>query len=138
MLSDSYLARLKDISLGLFDPDFSANFHVAFIISKGRILAIATNSNKTNPTNLLNRKIGRDGNDISFTKRTCAEFNVMRRIKNTMNIPFSKTTLVSVRVKRDKRLGMARPCSSCVQLLEFFGLKNVIYTDNQGNFVYGS
>lgn len=136
MLNERFLERLKDVAMGLFDPSHPVNFHCSFIVWKGRIVSIGLNSIKTNPTNLLNKKIGRDGNDISAAKGICSEFSCLRKLKNKSNISFRKTTMVNVRIKRDRSFGLSKPCESCQSLLRFFELANVIWTDEFGRFVY--
>ena len=135
MLNERFLDRLKDVALGLYDPLCSSNFHVSFIVSKGRILAVGVNDKKTSPVNLKNPKIGRDGKDLSSFRGRCGEWVAIRRVMNTMNIPFKKTTMVNIRVGRDKKFRLSSPCSSCRQLLDFFGLTEIYWTDNEGNFV---
>jgi hypothetical protein len=135
VLNEIYLNRLKDISLALYDPNHPVNFHVSFIVSKGKILSIGLNNTRTHPTNLLNKKIGRDGNNISASKGICSEFSALKKVKNTMNIPFHKTTMVNIRIKRNKQFGLSKPCQSCQSLLKFFGLADVIWTDDSGSFV---
>lgn len=43
-------------------------------------------------------------------------------------------TLYIVRLKADDKLGLAKPCKLCQELLMFVGVKKVVYSDNEGNF----
>lgn len=45
------------------------------------------------------------------------------------------TTLISCRVRRTGALGMARPCPACRRLMASAGVKTVIYSTNEGEFV---
>lgn len=134
-MNERFLERLKDVALGLFDPEKPVNFHCSFIIWRGRILAIGLNDVRTSPRNLLNPKFGRDGKDLSPLRGSCSEWRALRRVQNTMNIPFKKTTMVNIRVGRDKRFRLSRPCESCRSLLKFFGLEKVLWTNDSGEFV---
>lgn len=42
------------------------------------------------------------------------------------------STLYVVRIKRDNSLGLAKPCSSCEKLIKLAGVKQVIYSTNEG------
>ena len=37
-------------------------------------------------------------------------------------------TIFVARIKKDNSLGMSRPCSGCMQLLRYVGVKRIIYT----------
>lgn len=43
-------------------------------------------------------------------------------------------TLVSIRVGRAGEFKYARPCFSCMTLLQFSGVKRIIYSDYDGGF----
>jgi deoxycytidylate deaminase len=45
------------------------------------------------------------------------------------------TRLQSLRLRRDGTLGMAKPCAECQALIEASGVKQVIYSDGDGNMV---
>lgn len=45
------------------------------------------------------------------------------------------TTMVVLRLKKSGGLGMAKPCKKCEQKIVAAGIKNVVYTDVNGNFV---
>lgn len=45
-------------------------------------------------------------------------------------------TLLSVRLRRDGRWGMARPCYKCYPLMVSAGIKAIYYTDSQGELIY--
>ena len=135
MLSASYLNRIKEISLAMFNSEHPENFHITFIVYKSKILSIGVNDSKTSPINLLNPKTDKTGKNIAHLKGRCSEWQCIRKAKNTTNVSFRKITLVNIRIRRDKKFGLAKPCESCRSLLDFFNIHDVIYTDNSGNFV---
>lgn len=128
--------RLEEIAESLIDwTDKIRCRHFSFIIHKKKIIAIGTNKAKTHPTNLLNRKVSvRTGEDFSDQKHTCSEFNAITKLKRLTNIDTRRCTLVNLRYDRNRKLALASPCMSCRSLLNYFQFKNVIFTDNDGNF----
>jgi len=134
MLSASYLNRIKEISLAMFNLEHPENFHITFIVYKRKILSIGLNDSKTSPINLLNPKTDRNGQNISQFKGRCSELKAILNLKNKTNIPFKKTTLINVRINRNKRFDLAFPCQSCRSLLTFFEFKSIIVTDKDGSF----
>jgi hypothetical protein len=130
--------RLKDLAFSLIDTDSKKRcHHFSFIIHKGRIVSIGQNNRKTHPINLINRKTSvKTGEDFSDEKHTCSEFNAILKLKKLTNINSKKCSIVNMRIDRNNNLAFAKPCMSCQNLLKFFEFKNVIWTNNQGDFIY--
>ena len=118
----------------MFNSEHPENFHITFIVYKSKILSIGVNDSKTSPINLLNPKTDKTGKNIAFVKGRCSELNAIVKLKNKTSIPFKKTTLINVRVNRNRELDLATPCQSCRSLLTFFEFKNIIVTDKSGSF----
>jgi len=118
----------------MFNLEHPENFHITFIVYKRKILSIGLNDSKTSPINLLNPKTDRNGQNISQFKGRCSELKAILNLKNKTNIPFKKTTLINVRINRNKRFDLAFPCQSCRSLLTFFEFKSIIVTDKDGSF----
>ena len=129
--------RLQEIAMSLIDwSEKKRCKHFSFILHKKRIVSIGTNTQKTHPVHLKNRKVSvRTGEDFSEQKHTCSEFNAIIKLKNLTNIDTKKCTLVNLRYDRNKKLALASPCMSCHNLLKFFRFKKIIWTDNSGNFI---
>lgn len=126
---------LKSVELAqaMFDPESVINQHFSFAFFKDKILAIGRNSNKTHPYNLLNRKMGHNGKDISETSGVCSELSAVIRLKRITDIPFRKITLFNIRINKNRQVSMAHPCLSCKNLLSFCKFNEVYYSDWQGN-----
>lgn len=45
-------------------------------------------------------------------------------------VNLSKYTIINVRVSRSNELVLAAPCQPCLKLLNFFGAKEIWYSDN--------
>ncbi len=54
-------------------------------------------------------------------------FNVYER-------DFSKHTIVNIRITPGGRIGIAKPCLSCMELLRQKNFRKVIYSTNKGTF----
>lgn len=135
--SKLHFKRLEDIALSLIDwNDPIRCRHFSFILHKKRIVAIGINQQKTHPTNLKNRKVSAiTGEDFSDQKHICSEFNAIIKLKKLTNIDTKKCTLINLRYDRNKKLALASPCMSCVSLLKYHEFKQVIWTDNRGQYI---
>lgn len=123
--------RIKELALALYEDDCNIRCqHFSFVFNKSRLVAIGRNSSKTSPWNLLNKKFSTTGEDISGIKGTCSELSACLKIKKT-NIPFSKCTLINIRLMKDKTIGLAKPCESCQSLLRYLEFKHVYFSVNE-------
>ena len=136
-MNKSHFKRLEDIALSLIDwKDPVRCRHFSFILNKNKIVAIGVNQQKTHPTNLINRKVSSiTGEDFSDQKHICSEFNAIIKLKNLTNIDTKKCTLVNLRYNRNKKLALASPCMSCVNLLRYTQFKRIAWTTNNGEYV---
>ena len=128
--------RLEEIAFSLVDwEDDKRCNHFSFILNKKKIISIGMNLQKTHPTHLKNRKVSvRTGEDFSDQKHTCSEFTAIIKLKRLTNIDTKKCTLVNMRYDRNKKLALAKPCMSCFSLLRYHKFKEVLYTDDNGNY----
>ena len=125
-----------DLSLALFDPNYPLRCqHFTFVTKNGgKILAIGRNQNKFHSLNIKNPGICKNGD--FFTKLSiCSEFSALNRIKNTTQIKYNKLILFNIRIDRNKKICLSRPCNSCKSLLNWLGIKKIYYTDENGHFI---
>ena len=129
------LEKIKEIAFA-FDRELFSNrsLHLSFIIYKGRIISIGQNSKKTHPTNLKNKKINREGINISPIKGTCSELAAIKRLKALTNIPTEKCQLINIRVNKNNQIRMSKPCVSCNSLLSYHSFQSVWFSDENGEF----
>lgn len=127
--------KYVDLAYALYDENhFSRCFHVTFIICKNRILSVGINSGKTHPINKRNPKFNDNGVEISDWRGSCSELSALIKLKRTSNIDFGKCSLINIRIDRNKKLALARPCLSCTSLINYTSPRRVFYTDNHGKF----
>lgn len=129
------LEKLKEISYALLDwPNHNLRaFHVSFLVRRNKILSIGVNKRRTHTINLRNRKHNRAGVDISDSKLQCSEWNCLKKSK-IQNIDYAKCRIFNVRITRENKIAFARPCESCVSLLEHFRVGEIFFTNDTGNF----
>lgn len=129
------LDKIKEIAFA-FDRDLFSdrNLHLSFIIYKGRIISIGQNSKKTHPINLKNRKINKDGVDISSFRGSCSEWSAISKLKNLTNIPACKCQLINIRINKQNEIRMAKPCISCLGLISHYGFQDIWFSNEKGEF----
>jgi deoxycytidylate deaminase len=95
---------------------------VGAIIAKGnRIIGIGHNKIKSHPKQ-INRYTGKAGRAV------CAELSAIINSRGNL----SKCTICIVRITKDGKLAMAKPCQYCQSYIEEAGIKNIIYTNSNG------
>lgn len=137
MIQPAKLEKCAELALALYNPFSNLRCqHFSFIYYKNKIMVIGKNNDKTHPVNLLNPRISRTGQDVSHMKASCSELTAVLKLKRMTNIAANKCSLVNVRVNNNRQLSLARPCNSCSSLVQYFGFKDVIFTNSAGKFEY--
>lgn len=127
--------KAEEIGFSLYSADFNLRcFHVSVAFYKNRIISIASNSHKTTPKNLLNKKFSRDGTDISGLRGSCSESSCLTKVRNLTNVPFDRLTICTLRIDRNNKLANSYPCESCRKLYFFLGISKAFYTNIEGNW----
>lgn len=117
--------KIYDISLSLYNMPDTRNKHFSFLVRRNKIISIGWN--KAFQTHPIAAKFGHRFNCIH------SELDVI----NNFPYPFRMLplyTLINVRVKY-KSLRISHPCLKCINMLKFFGLKDVIYSTDQGYMI---
>lgn len=123
-----------EIARAEFDPNYLCRCqHYSFAWYRGTLLAFAKNNPKTHPLNIRNPLKFHTG-EINYTKGTCSELALFIKLKNKTNIPFSKITIINVRIDRNLNLSYSKPCNSCESLIRYIKPKTVFFTDFNGQF----
>lgn len=126
--------KALETAQALFDPNYPMRcqvFSCAFV--KGRLIAVGRNQDKTHPLNLRNI-LRFDNGEIHRDKKQCAELSVFLHLKKTTNIPFSKISIINIRLDKNKNVKMSRPCNSCRSLISYCLPKAVYFTNDFGQF----
>lgn len=128
--TEKYLEMAKEVS---HNSDFP-RFHLgAVLMYKGSVLATGYNSCKTSP---VQKKYNREREyltNASYAHTNClhAEVHCLNKIKY-LDIDFSKAILFVYREHRNGKKALARPCPACTKMIKDLGIKNVVYTTENG------
>lgn len=107
-------------------PEENNYRHVTFIVMKNKVMAVGYNKSfKSHP---LAKKYGHRFNSIH---------SELDSILNCEFPPFMlrHMTMINLRINRNGRLAMSKPCSNCRRLIADFRLAEVYYTNREGKFV---
>jgi deoxycytidylate deaminase len=89
----------------------------ACIVHAGHVIAVGFNKNKTHP--LMGR-----------VKHLHAEVDALLHVKDVKKT--YGADIYVTRCNKNGRVGMAKPCETCMGHLRTAGIRNVFYTDSQG------
>ena len=128
------LQKYIDLAFLLYEENYEMRTqHFTFAVLKNRILTIGRNQKKSHSIHRRNPRICENGEKVT-NKSICSEWAALSKIKNTMNVSFSKITLINVRINRLKKVANSNLCTSCRSLVRFLGVKKIYYTNNTGQF----
>lgn len=64
-----------------------------------------------------------------------AESYLVAKLLNRYNYISPNWSIVVLRINREGRILLSKPCKNCQKILDALNLKNIFYSDNLGNFV---
>ena len=112
--------------------------HGSVLISSNRILAGGYNQSRSKYGNQCSCCLHAEVSCLhNFVKNVCHEpFNGKIKNKKWQRV-LSRATIYVVRIPRVSNnldyLNYSKPCSDCMNILKLYGVKNVIYSDNDNN-----
>lgn len=99
------------------------------IVYKNRIISTGCNKNKTSP---IQKKYNNERNIPDYSPHKIhAETDAITHIID-LDIDWSKVSMYIYRSRKDQPFGLARPCKSCMKLIQDIGIRNIYYTTNEG------
>lgn len=105
--------------------------HVALVTRKNRLIAVGVNTDKTHP-------IAKNLKRARQAETQCAELNAALKIGLSHRdgvYDFSDMVMTVVRVGKDGKLMMSKPCIGCQKMLAQCGFKRVMYSNSVGEIV---
>lgn len=120
-------------------------FHYAKLIYGGMIVAQASNSYVRIPNiSILKTKKGRSQFSIHAEHNVIQAYLAMLLAKNKTRrnkkkIPIGKLrdcTLILYSVTKSGKLRESKPCNSCFELMDSLGIKDIYYSNKEGQLVY--
>lgn len=119
------LPKLIEISRALRrDKHSTRTFHATFIYKGPKILSIGVNSAKTHPRALKY--------NYHCQPNTHSELSALLKLGRE---DCTDLTFVNVRLTKDGKTGVSRPCKGCLDMLNQVGFKRIIYSINDGRFI---
>ena len=119
-LSDYVFNVLKDESRNA--DRVKSSYHAAAIVYKKRILSIGLNRRKTHP--LMTKYNSRSGQIFLHSE--------VDAIIKTINLYgqdiLKECSLYVLRTTKSGKIGYSKPCSSCQQHIDFYGIKKVFWS----------
>lgn len=119
----SHLAKIaQDV------PGISRARLAAAVVVKNEIISIGVNSKKTDP---FQKRFGKNSFSIHLHAEISAIKNALKRIRHD---DLAKSTLYVARVKSVRNstvYGLSKPCAGCQRAIAEFGIKKVIYTNEE-------
>ena len=102
------------------------NIHFTFLVRNSRIITVGWNNpNKTHP---FPAKVGYEYPYIHSEYACLKIASVMTRAN------FSRCFLVNIRIDKTGKINLSKPCKNCRNLICFFGVTKVYYSNSLGEF----
>ena len=103
----------------------SKSFHVSYLLKRNQIVSVGINKAwHSHPIGAAHQ-----------TRFSCLHAEAHAIIKSRWRVDrLDKLTLVNLRFKRDLSVGLAKPCIPCQNMLRSFGITNIYYTLEGGDF----
>lgn len=121
-----------EITKALMADNFTAKtFHTTFILKKQRIQKIGINTDKTHPLNLRYQYMGKDGTDI---RRFVGVHSELSAILKYGKEDCSDCVFVNVRIDRNGKTAISKPCVGCQDLLQQVGFKRLYFSNVNNKF----
>lgn len=120
------LSKIEEISYALEPNRNGTYFHCAAIFKRNKILSIGINSFKTHPL------------AIKYGYR---EPTVHAELQAAIKLGLTNCSGLSIavlRIGRNNKLAMSKPCVHCSKLISDLGFKNVYFTGRNGEWQKGN
>ncbi len=101
------------------------NSHIAFLVKKNKIIRIGWNRKRTHPE--ISKHPYHDG-----YVGTHAELDVI--LKSGLD-NLEDHSIIVLRIDRNGKLNNSKPCLGCRSVLNQFNVKNIFYSNSEGNIV---
>ena len=66
-----------------------------------------------------------------------AESDLISKLLHRYNSIRTDWSIVVLRINREGKILLSKPCKNCQKILDALELKNIYYSDNDGNFISG-
>lgn len=99
----------------------------AAVVYRKKIVGLGTNKKKSHP---FQKEYSHNEDAIFFHAEVSAIHSATREVSTEL---FKKSDIYVIRLLKNGKLGLAKPCSGCSRCIATFGIRNVYYSDSFGN-----
>lgn len=126
--------KFQNILLSMaMNSDHHRSKHSAVIVYKNDVISLACNKSKSHP---FQKRYSKASEAIFLHAEVAAIHNALKRVSLK---ELSKSTMYVCRVRINKEnksfFSYSKPCDGCMRAIAEFDIKNVMYTDESGEFV---
>jgi len=106
------------------------SFHCTFVYEKSKLLCIGYNNyNKLHRRTKFGAYLGYKDNPEKYIASIHSEIDALIKLGRT---DCSKLTFINIRIDKNEKVNMAKPCNNCANILLGIGFKRIYYTDANG------
>jgi deoxycytidylate deaminase len=126
--------RIQNILSSMaMNSDHHRSKHSALILYKNEVISLACNRSKSHP---FQKRYSKASEAIFLHAEVAAIHNALKKVSLK---ELSKSTMYVCRVRINKEnksfFSYSKPCDGCMRAIAEFDIKNVMYTDESGEFV---
>lgn len=127
------------LSFDRFKPNpYQRRYHFAIAFDVNKPIAIAQN----NPIKINHKayKIGQRFNISKYQEFPYyhAESHLISKLLDTYNSICADWTLVVLRINRQGKILLSKPCNNCQKIIDAVGFKKIYWSIDKNTFGYGS
>lgn len=115
------------------NSDHHRSKHSAVIVYKNDVISLACNKSKSHP---FQKRYSKASEAIFLHAEVAAIHNALKRVSLK---ELSKSTMYVCRVRINKEnrpfFSYSKPCDGCMRAIAEFDIKNVLYTNEEGEFI---
>jgi deoxycytidylate deaminase len=106
------------------------SFHSTFIFDKGKLLSIGFNNyKKLHRHHKFGIYKGTKDNPEKYIAGIHSEIDAIIKLGRT---DCSRLTFINIRIDKNDKPNMSKPCENCFRVLQGLGFKQIYYTDSFG------
>lgn len=118
-------AKLIKLAKANIELPSGGQLHFSFILKKKKIVSFGFNNAwKSSP---ISAKYGHRWNAIH------SELMAIKNFPWSIN-ELGRFTFVNIRLRKDGSIALSKPCIHCEKMLSYFGVSELYYTSNEGDF----
>jgi len=128
-MHDHFMSLITKLAIG--SEGVTGTRMAACVVYKNRVISFGLNRLKSHP---FQQKFSKNSDSIYLHAETDAIKNALRFVDVD---DLKKSTLYICRIKKISKKdcwGLSKPCSGCQKAISTFGIKNVIYSNDEGGY----